>query len=101
MPRFLRSPPAYQPNRHVPDDGHLVPTDGRRCLFPKDVAHVGIFAEHKVRILDHHKQYLSITWRFEGHEGKGLLSPVPHAAPHACAKCTDVQLEVLCSGLSV
>ena len=42
------APPDYQPNRHVPDDGHLVPTDGRRLLVPKAVQHVGVFAAHKV-----------------------------------------------------
>lgn len=38
-------PAEYQPNRHVPDDGHLCPTDGRRMVVPKEVKDVGVFTE--------------------------------------------------------
>ncbi len=42
-------PADYEPNRHVPDDGHLCPTDGRRLLVPEVIKDVGVFSNNKHR----------------------------------------------------
>jgi hypothetical protein len=40
-------PYTGQPHRHVPDDGKVCHSDGRRVMVPKEIMDVGIFAKHK------------------------------------------------------
>ena len=43
---FIPMVPAFQtPNRHVPDDGRITASDGRRLNVPQEIASVGVFSQ--------------------------------------------------------